>query len=115
MTISQRIKIIREKKKLTQDQFASKLGVSRFKVYDYESGRSLPGIEILEKLHMTFSINLNWLIANTGKMYLNDYETSPSEVKVLEEIRDRYNRVLESAYLLGEENKELKDKLNKKK
>lgn len=68
MTINERFKQVRKKQGYTQQQFASKLDTNQQGVADIESGRKNPGIEILEKIHTIFKVNLNWLVVGTGKM-----------------------------------------------
>lgn len=42
MTFSQKLVVLRKIKHLTQDEFASAVGVSRQAVYKWESGQSYP-------------------------------------------------------------------------
>ena len=59
--ISQNLKYLRDKHKLTQEQFAEKLGVSRQTIAKWENGESLPDIEHCVEISMMYSISLDAL------------------------------------------------------
>ncbi len=62
--IANNIKHLRELKKLTQEYFASELGISRERVASYEQGRSSPPVEILIALSNYFNLPIDVLIKN---------------------------------------------------
>jgi transcriptional regulator with XRE-family HTH domain len=72
MSVNERFKNIRAKLKFTQEDFALKLEEKLSSIGDIESGRKLPNSEILEKLHIKYGIDLNWLICGSGKMKLSE-------------------------------------------
>lgn len=69
MSISLRIKELRQQKKLNQVQFSKHLGVSQASVSQYESGSRTPDSSFLAKVCETYQVNLNWLITGTGDMF----------------------------------------------
>lgn len=62
-TIGNRIRTIRKGQRLTQKQFAKRLGVSSSSVSSYEIGDSLPSIEVLIKLADIGEVSYDWLLA----------------------------------------------------
>ena len=64
-----RIKSIRLNEKLTQEEFGSKLNMSRDKIFNIESGRKIIKSDDIEKFCSTFNINEEWMISGKGTMY----------------------------------------------
>lgn len=64
--ISQRIKQARKALDLTQEYVGKKLGLSKQAIQSYESGRTQPSLENIEKLAAILKVNVQWLI--TGEM-----------------------------------------------
>ncbi|MDO4453687.1 MAG: helix-turn-helix transcriptional regulator [Eubacteriales bacterium] len=69
-----RIKLIRKNAGLTQQEFASKIGVSRNTIATYETSVRIPIDAIVKSLCREFGVNEIWLRTGEGNMYL---ETSP--------------------------------------
>ncbi len=57
------IKKLREEKKWTQEQLASKIPLGREAISKWENGKSLPDISSLQKLSEIFSVNIDELLA----------------------------------------------------
>ena len=62
MDFSERLKALRKKKGLTQEELAKRLFISRSVIAKYECGKSLPTRENAEKLAAFFDIKLSDLI-----------------------------------------------------
>lgn len=62
MNFGVQIKNLRKERKLTQEQMASQLGISRQAVSNWENDRNLPDIEMLILMSQTFHISLDELI-----------------------------------------------------
>lgn len=62
MEFGERVKAVRTGAGLTQEQFASRLGVTRQAVSNWENGRNLPDIEVVIAISRTFDISLDELI-----------------------------------------------------
>jgi len=67
-----RLKEVRTDNKLTQEEFASKLGLKQAKIRDIEYGKQKVSVEIASNIEDKFNINLRWLLTNRGDKYLND-------------------------------------------
>lgn len=62
MKFSEQIKDLRTREKLTQEQFAEKLNITRQAVSNWENDRNLPDIEMLILIAQNFHISLDELI-----------------------------------------------------
>ena len=62
MTFQEKLIILRKSKGLTQDEFASAVGVSRQAVYKWESGQSYPEVPKLLEMKLLFSISIDELL-----------------------------------------------------
>ena len=65
MTFKEKIVRLRKIKSLTQDEFASAVGVSRQAVYKWESGQSYPEVQKLIEIKMLFGISIDDLLDDT--------------------------------------------------
>ena len=62
MTFQEKLVILRKSKGLTQDEFASAVGVSRQAVYKWESGQSYPEVPKLIEMKHLFGISIDDLL-----------------------------------------------------
>ena len=62
MTFKEKLVILRKSRGLTQDDFASAVGVSRQAVYKWESGQSYPEVPKLLEMKQLFSISIDELL-----------------------------------------------------
>ena len=62
MTFQEKLIILRKSKGLTQDEFASAVGVSRQAVYKWESGQSYPEVPKLLEMKLLFTISIDELL-----------------------------------------------------
>ena len=70
MTFSEKLVVLRKIKHLTQDEFASAVGVSRQAVYKWESGQSYPEVQKLLEMKMLFGISIDDLLDDTFEIEL---------------------------------------------
>ena len=57
--ISKFLKEERENSNLTQEEVATRIGVSKSLIYKWESGKSYPSMEYLPKLSETYGVSIN--------------------------------------------------------
>lgn len=69
--MNKRIKMIRTNLGLTQNEFASKLGIVRNTIANYETGNRVPSRQIIISICREYNINENWLRCGEGEMYAN--------------------------------------------
>lgn len=62
MTFKEKVVKLRKMKGLTQDEFASAVGVSRQAVYKWESGQSYPEVSKLLEMKVLFNISIDDLL-----------------------------------------------------
>ncbi|MBE6634616.1 MAG: helix-turn-helix transcriptional regulator [Ruminococcaceae bacterium] len=70
MTFKEKLIRLRKIKKLTQDEFASAVGVSRQAVYKWESGHSYPEAMKLWEIKLLFDISIDDLLDDTFEVEL---------------------------------------------
>lgn len=63
-----RLKEVRKSQKLTQADFANKLGVSVNNIINYENGRRIPSSAAIQNIVRTFNVNETWLLTGEGEM-----------------------------------------------
>lgn len=68
--MNKRIKTIRKRLNLTQDEFAEKLGLARNSIASYESGRRTPNEAIVKSICREFNVNQDWLVNGNGSMFV---------------------------------------------
>lgn len=66
--MKERIKAIRKAQKMTQQEFADALHVSRDNIASYELGRRIPTQSAIHLMKMTFGVNENWILTGEGEM-----------------------------------------------
>lgn len=64
--MNNRIKQLRKKLNLTQQEFANRLGLKRNSVANYETGRNTPIDPIITSMCREFNVNEDWLRHGTG-------------------------------------------------
>jgi DNA-binding XRE family transcriptional regulator len=60
--IGERLKLVREKLKMNQEDFGKSAGVSFAAISAIETGRRSPGSDILGKITAAFKVDLHWLL-----------------------------------------------------
>ena len=69
-----RLKSLRSKKGLTQQQLADKLGIVKASVSSYEQSSNYPSVEILIQLCRTLNVSADFLLGLSDSM---DFKMSP--------------------------------------
>ena len=67
--MNERLIQLRKDLKLTQQEFADKIGSKRNTVANYELGRSEPSAAVFSTICRTFHVNESWLRDGVGEMY----------------------------------------------
>lgn len=70
VTLKDRIRKIRKELKLTQQEFASRIGTSQNVLANYETGRRNPSASVINNICKTFHINEIWLRTGEGERFL---------------------------------------------
>lgn len=82
--MNERIKELRKVLRLTQEEFAEKIGVKRNTVATYEMGRSVPSDAAIALICREFRVREAWLRAGSGEMF------EPNPESELDALCDRY-------------------------
>jgi len=94
---SDNIRVLRNKKNLSQQSFAESLGMSRVRYSKYEDGRSEPPYEILITISKFFHISIDLLLTVDIRKYpLEDMMNLPDREMVSEirkDIKELDNKV----------------------
>lgn len=64
---SERLKLARINKKLSQMELCDLIGISRVSLMHYETGRRTPSVEILEKLAEVLEVSVGFLLGKEGE------------------------------------------------
>ena len=67
--MNERIKELRKCLDMTQEQFASKLGIKRGAIANYEIGRNVPVDSVISLICREFNVNEEWLRTGNGEMF----------------------------------------------
>jgi len=68
MSINQRIKFIRNEKKLNQTEFSSTIGIKQATLSQIENEVIMPSLDIIKSIINKFETNYDWLIDGIGEM-----------------------------------------------
>jgi transcriptional regulator with XRE-family HTH domain len=69
--LNERIKKLRSHLELTQEEFSSKIGLSRNFIAQVESGIKKPSSRTISDICEKFNVNEEWLLNGTGEMFVN--------------------------------------------
>ena len=69
MTFKEKLVKLRKLKKITQDEFACAVGVSRQAVYKWEWGKSLPAVDNLYALSRLFGVSIDKILVGDGEYF----------------------------------------------
>ncbi len=88
MNFSQRLKLLRNVNKTTQEDLAKYLGVGRATVAGYETKGTQPSFETLFKIADYFSVSIDYLLGRTEIKEPADNIIKKSELEIVNKIRD---------------------------
>ncbi|UCH96583.1 MAG: helix-turn-helix transcriptional regulator [Candidatus Aminicenantes bacterium] len=67
-----RIRAVRERLGLTQEDFARQLGISQSFMSLVEAEKRKPSVQLLYSLLIVFNVDLHWILTGQGKMFNQD-------------------------------------------
>ena len=102
MTFKEKLVKLRKLKGLTQDEFASAVGVSRQAVYKWESGQSYPEVSKLIEMKLLFGISIDDLLDE-------NYEVIVPEKKRKRRLSEEKKREIEAMVRAEEEAREAEE------
>lgn len=88
--IGERLRLIRNEYRYTQNDFADKLNIKQNTLSQYENGMREISTEVKRALHEVFHINFNWLMTGQGEMELGPEDgvglSAEDEVVLIDEL-----------------------------
>ena len=81
-----RLKEIRQRLKMTQEQLGKKLGVNASAVAKYEYEVTFPNINMLNILASQYNVSMDYLVCGRGTLFYEDKDTPDS---------DRYKNIID--------------------
>ncbi|MEM9424774.1 MAG: helix-turn-helix transcriptional regulator, partial [Spirochaetota bacterium] len=70
MSVENRIRILREHKRLIQKDFGDILGLTLSNVSQIERGKAKASVDLIGKIIESFNVSSNWLLTGEGEMFL---------------------------------------------
>jgi len=77
----ERLKLLRNDRKILQKEVASYLGIDRTTYVKYETGASEPSIEVLRKLAAFFSVSVDYLVGEDENPQADSRPITDTELK----------------------------------
>lgn len=86
-TFGARFKKVRQLKDLKQEEIANILGLTKQSISNIENDKTFVSKDVLCKLVIDLNVNLNYLVAGKGLMFLSDTEISTtSKTEIAQEV-----------------------------
>lgn len=70
--MNERLKKLRKKLDITQQEFADRIGIKRNSFANYETGRNKPIDAIIKSICREFNVNEEWLRTGIGEMFVEE-------------------------------------------
>lgn len=93
--LAERLKALREAKKLTQKELGDIIGVTRNSVLSYELGAALPSTRHLTELAHLFHCSTDYLLGIDGKNTIDATGLSPQDVALVVSFVNRLRELSE--------------------
>lgn len=93
--MNDRIKFLRKKLHLTQQEFADKIGMKRNTIANYEGDRNEPSNSVISLICREFDVNETWLRTGEGDMFIpktRDDEIADFVADIMGEEDDSFKR-----------------------
>ena len=94
MTFQEKLVILRKTRGLTQDEFASAVGVSRQAVYKWESGQSYPEVQKLLEIKTLFTISIDDLLDDNFDVALPEKK---KRKRISKEAKEKIEKTVEKS------------------
>ena len=96
--MNERLKEIRKELRLTQKEFAKKLGITDSGISRLEKGQNQLTDQMIRSICREFNVNYSWFVSGTGEMFVEVPQTSIDELCAQYGLDD-FDRVLILEYL----------------
>ena len=85
---SERLKALREARKLTMQELADKLGVSKSMISYYEKGKKTPSVKTIDKMADTLNVSVDYLIGKSDA-----FDGSESTSKEAKDFMEKFEKL----------------------
>lgn len=89
MTINERIRELREQLKISQTEFAERLGSGRGIIKNIEEGRTAPKPQLIDLIARVYNVNRTWLETGEGEMFADMSRTEKLAKFVAQALADK--------------------------
>lgn len=93
--ISEKLKMLRERKGLKQNELADILNIQQGSYSNYERGKRTPDIEALKKIAKYYKVSADYLIDNDNK---NESMITKIERELPEAEKEKLNAIIKAMY-----------------
>lgn len=97
--MNERIKSVRKKYNLSQEEFGNKIRIGRSSVAKLESGENNPSEQTIELICKNFRVNREWLLNGFGEPYKSEKGAFSEILSDLEDSDDDFIKDLISVYM----------------
>lgn len=91
-SIGERIKELRTARKMTQNEFADRINVTKSTVSAYENGTRLPSYDVLIKIARLFKVSTDHLLGYSEKSVLDVTGLTRTQINTLQDVITTYQR-----------------------
>lgn len=113
--LKDRIKLIRKEARLTQGEFAQKIGTVQNTITGYETGRRTPSGTVLTLICEKFGINKDWIEHGNGDIYKIPDSRFAALVSEIDDSNDEFIKSFIEVYMgLDESSKRVLKDIGKK-
>lgn len=84
MTLGEKIKYLRKKEKMSQEDLADKIGIASAHLSKLENDKFQPSLEVLRKLIEVFQVSADYLLSQNEQQSTNIFIDDPSFARRIE-------------------------------
>lgn len=84
--LSKKLKTLRERENLTQEELANELGVTKSLISAYEHGIRMPSYDILIHLASLYDVSIDYLLGFENKNLLDLSGLTPNEIDAIKNL-----------------------------
>ena len=94
-TLSERLKLLRRERRLTQDELAARLGLTKSAISKFETGNSAPSFDTLKKVAALYKVSTDYLLNGSSSTFatqsqnISSYKTAPFDAHAVGPLADQ--------------------------
>ena len=111
--MNERLKIIRLKLKLTQDDFAKKINVTRSAISNYEKGTRNIMNRVIADICREFNVNEEWIRHGTGEMFIQNINNTQGGIYMDNELLNILKSIQTKIYSIENKVTSIEERMDK--